>query len=77
MHKRKISERICDIWLKQTPKLSKIYKICNDYRGKENERRKRGEFKEKWYSNWHSIRRKTDHVSTPAKAVGSIDDDPD
>ena len=24
-----------------------------------------------------SIRRKTDHVSTPAKAVGSIDDDPD
>ena len=31
---------------KYNPKLSKACKICNDYRRKENERRKRGEFKE-------------------------------
>ena len=62
---------------KYNPKLSKICKICNDYRRKEKERRKRGKFKEKWYWNGNSVRRKTDHVSTPAKAVGSIDDDPD
>ena len=33
----------------------KVCKICNDYRRKENERRKRSEFKEEWYWNGHLI----------------------
>ena len=39
------------------PKLSKVCKIYNDYRRKQNERRKRGAFKEEWYWNGHLIRR--------------------
>ena len=42
---------------KYNPKLSKVYKIFHDYRRKENERRKRGEYKEQWYWNGHLIRR--------------------
>ena len=34
---------------KYKPKLTKVCKRCNDYRRFENERRKRGEFKEKYY----------------------------
>ena len=34
---------------KYNPKLSKVCRICNGYRRFENERRKRGEFKEEWY----------------------------
>ena len=62
---------------KFNPKLSKICKICNDCRRKENERLKRGEFKEEWYWNGHLLRRKTDHVSTPAKTACSADEDSD
>ena len=43
---------------KYNPKLSKVCKRCNDYRKFENERRKIGEFKEKWYWNGRLIRRK-------------------
>ena len=42
---------------KYNPKLSKLCKICNDYRRFENERYKRGEFKEEWYWNGQLIRR--------------------
>ena len=42
---------------KCNPKLFKTCKRCNDYRRFENERRKRGEFKEEWYWNGHLIRR--------------------
>ena len=38
-------------------KLSKVCRVCNDYRRLENERRKRGEFTEEWYWNGHLIRR--------------------
>ena len=42
---------------KYKPKLSKVCRVCNGYRRFENERRKRGEYKEEWYWNGHLIRR--------------------
>ena len=42
---------------KYNPKLSKVCRVCNGYRRFENERRKRGEYKEEWYWNGHLIRR--------------------
>ena len=42
---------------KYNPKLSTVCKICNNCCRLENERRKRGEFKEEWYWNRHLIRR--------------------
>ena len=42
---------------KYNPDLSKVCKICNDYRRFVNERRKRGECKEEWYWNGHLKRR--------------------
>ena len=42
---------------KYNPKLFKTCRICNGYRRFENERRKRGVFKEEWYWNGHLIRR--------------------
>ena len=42
---------------KYNPKLFKECRFCHGYRRFENERRKRGEFKEEWYWNGHLIRR--------------------
>ena len=42
---------------KYNPNFSMIGRVCNGYRRFENERRKRGEFKEEWYWNGHLIRR--------------------
>ena len=42
---------------KYNPKLSKVCRVCNGHRRFENERCKRGEFKEGWYWNGHLIRR--------------------
>ena len=42
---------------KYNPKVSKVCTICNDYRRFENERYKRGEFKEEWHWNGQLIRR--------------------
>ena len=38
---------------KYNPKLSKVCRVCNGYRRFENEKHKRGEFKEEWYWNGH------------------------
>ena len=64
---------------KCNPKLSKpkVCKIHNDYRRKEDERRQRDEFKEECYWNGHLIRRRTDHVSTPAKTACNTCEDSD
>lgn len=43
-------------------KLSRVCTICNDYRRKKDERRKKGEFKDKWYWTGHLIKRQVDHV---------------
>ena len=42
---------------KYNPNFSMICRVCNGYRRFENERRKRGEFKEEWYWNGHLKRR--------------------
>ena len=55
--------------------MSKTCKICIDYLRKEDERRKWGEFKDKWHWNKHSISRKTDHVFTLAEIICSIYED--
>ena len=42
---------------KYNPNISMICRVCNGYCRFENERRKRGEFKEEWYWNGHLMRR--------------------
>ena len=60
---------------KSLKELPKVRKICNDYRRKEKERRKRGKFQEEWYWNGQLIR--TDHVSIPVEIVYSPHEGPD
>ena len=55
---------------KYNSKSCKVCKIFNDYRrGEKDEKHKRGEFKDEWCQNGHLIRRKTDHVFSPAEIV--------
>ena len=43
--------------------------ICNDYHRKEDEKQKRGEFKDERNRNGHLTNKETYHVLTPAKCT--------
>ena len=51
--KEKLVKEFAIYGSKYNPKLSKVCKICNNYRRKANETRKRGKYKEERYWNGH------------------------
>ena len=73
--KQKAVKEFVTYSLKYNPNLSKVYKICNDYCRKEDQRLKRREFKDEWYWNGHLIRNKTNDIFTPAEIVISTCED--
>ena len=55
--KEKLVKEFFTYGSKCNAKLSKVCRVCNGYRRFENERRKRGEYKEEWYWTGYLIRR--------------------